>query len=96
MAVVKTALLRHLDMDLSVVLGVMYDQVLRPEEDANEMEQQTREQLRSLVLSFLAKDALRFIIRKFSDPSGAEAEQILVQQLLEVGFCFCSHSPVAR
>ncbi|KAL4073786.1 hypothetical protein J3A83DRAFT_4231399 [Scleroderma citrinum] len=81
-AVVKTALLKHLDMDPPVVLGVMCDQVVPPEDDLDESERQTRERLRFLVLSFLSSDALGVIVKKYANPPGSEAEQMLVSQLL--------------
>ncbi|KAF9241809.1 hypothetical protein BU15DRAFT_44574, partial [Melanogaster broomeanus] len=79
-AVVKAALLKHLDMDPSVTLGVLCDQIVPPEDDLDELERQTRERLRSLVLSFLATDAIG-VIQRHTDPPGSEAEQVLVSQL---------------
>lgn len=81
-AVVKIALLKHLDMDPPAVLGVMCDQVVPLEEDLDETERQTRERLRSLVITFLATDALGVIVEKHTDPPGSEAEQTLVSQLV--------------
>ncbi|KAI6010504.1 apoptosis inhibitory protein 5-domain-containing protein [Pisolithus marmoratus] len=81
-AVVKTALLKHLDMDPPAVLGVMCDQVVPLEEDLDEFERQTRERLRSLVIMFLATDALGVIVEKYTDPPDSEAEQVLVSQLV--------------
>ncbi|KAI6166034.1 apoptosis inhibitory protein 5-domain-containing protein [Pisolithus thermaeus] len=80
--VVKIALLKHLDMDPPAVLGVMCDQVVPLEEDLDETERQTRERLRSLVITFLATDALSVIVEKYTDPPGSEAEQTLVSQLM--------------
>ncbi|KIJ68040.1 hypothetical protein HYDPIDRAFT_107637 [Hydnomerulius pinastri MD-312] len=80
-AVVKTALLKHLDMDPPITLGVLCDQIVPPEEDVDDYERQTRERLRSLVVSFLATDALG-AIEKYTDPPGSEAEQVLVSQLI--------------
>ncbi|KAI6002868.1 apoptosis inhibitory protein 5-domain-containing protein [Pisolithus albus] len=80
-AVVKIALLKHLDMDPPAVLGVMCDQVVPLEEDLDETERQTRERLRSLVITFLATDALGVIVGKYTDSPGSEAEQTLVSQL---------------
>lgn len=79
-AVVKSALLKHLDLDPPVTLGVLCDQIVPPEEEMDEYERQTREGLRSLVISFLATDASG-AIEKYTDPPGSEAEQILVDQL---------------
>ncbi|KAN0091367.1 hypothetical protein V8E55_004933 [Tylopilus felleus] len=80
-AVVKVALLKHLDMDPPVTLGVLCDQIVPPEEDLDDDERQTRERLRSLVLSFLATDAIG-AIQKHTDPPGSEAEHVLVMQLI--------------
>ena len=82
-AVVKVALLKHLDMDPPVTLGVLCDQIVPPEEDLDDDERQTRERLRSLVLSFLATDAIG-AIQKHTDPPGSEAEHVLVMQLILV------------
>lgn len=88
-AVVKGALLKHLDMDPPVTLGVLCDQIVPPEEDLDDDERQTRERLRLLVLSFLATDAAG-AIQKYTDPPGSEAEHILVTQL----FLVCIHSRI--
>ncbi|KAH0828066.1 hypothetical protein J3R83DRAFT_3720 [Lanmaoa asiatica] len=80
-AVIKIALLKHLDMDPPVTLGVLCDQIVPPEEDLDDDERQTRERLRSLVLSFLATDAMS-AIQKYTDPPGSEAEHVLVAQLI--------------
>ncbi|KAG9316828.1 apoptosis inhibitory protein 5-domain-containing protein [Chiua virens] len=80
-AVVKAALLEHLDMDPPITLGVLCDQIVPPGENPDDDERQTRERLRSLVLSFLATDAMS-AIQKYTDPPGSEAEHILVAQLI--------------
>lgn len=67
-------------MDPPVTLGVLCDQIIPPEEDLDDDERQTRERLRSLVLSFLATDAMN-AIQKHTDPPGSEAEHVLVAQL---------------
>jgi len=67
-------------MDPPVTLGVLCDQIVPPEEDLDDDERQTRERLRSLVLSFLATDAMN-AIQKYTDPPGSEAEHVLVAQL---------------
>ncbi|KAG6335387.1 hypothetical protein ID866_3701 [Astraeus odoratus] len=79
-AVVKNALLKHLDMDPPVVLGVMCDQVVPPEEELEESERQMRERLRSLVMSFLATEALSAIVERYTEPPGSDAEQVLFAQ----------------
>lgn len=82
LAVVKIALLKHLDMDPPGVLGVMCEHIVFPEDDLDESERQTKERLRPLVLSFLSSDALGAIVEKHTNPPGSEAEQMLVSQLL--------------
>ena len=89
-AVVKLALLKHLDMDPPVTLGVLCDQIVPPEEDLDDDERRTRERLRSLVLSFLATDAIG-TIQKYTDPPGSEAEQVLVAQLILVCMDMCPY-----
>lgn len=88
LAVVKTALLRHLDMDPPGVLGVMCEHVVFPEDDLDESERQAKEGLRPLVLSFLSNDALGAIVQKYVNPPGCEAEKTLVSQLLLVRLSF--------
>ncbi|KAH7888946.1 apoptosis inhibitory protein 5-domain-containing protein [Phlebopus sp. FC_14] len=80
--VVKAALLQHLEMDPPLTLGVLCDQIVPPEQEVDEYERQTRDRIRSLVVSFLATDASGAIVQKHTDPPGAEAEQVLVDQLL--------------
>lgn len=70
-------------MDPPATLGVLCDQIVPPDEDLDDDERQTRERLRSLVLSFLATDSVT-AIQKYTDPPGSEAEHILVSQLLVV------------
>lgn len=91
-AVVKLALLTHLEMDFSVTLGVLCDQIVTTEEDPDDDERQTRERLRSLVLSFLATEAMS-TIQKHTDPPGSDAERIFVTQLITV--CLRNRCPYA-
>ncbi|KAG1765376.1 hypothetical protein EV702DRAFT_1151986 [Suillus placidus] len=81
-AVVKTALCDHLDMDPGITLGVLCDQIIPPEYTIDEEEQQIRDRLRSLVIAFLKVDAAEAIIRKYTKTPGTDTENILVCQLL--------------
>jgi hypothetical protein len=85
---VKKALLEHLDMDPPVTLGVLCDQIVPPDEPMDEEEQQIRDRLRSLVVSFLAGEAKRAIIRHARP--GSVAEAVLVNELLAVSAFQCS------
>ncbi|KAG1751281.1 uncharacterized protein EDB91DRAFT_1104437 [Suillus paluster] len=80
--VVKTALCDHLDMDPSVTLGVLCDQIIPPEDPMDEEEQQIRDRLRSLVIAFLKVDAVEAIIRKYTKTPGTDTENVFVSQLL--------------
>ena len=81
--VVKKALVEHLDMDPFVTLGVLCDQIVPPEEPTDDEEQQIRDRLRSLVISFLTGEAKRTILRHASRP-GSDVEDVLVDELLVV------------
>lgn len=83
--VVKRALLEHLDMDPPATLGVLCDQIVHPQEPMEEEEQQTRDNLRSLVISFLVGEAKRGIARH-ANRLGSEAEAALVDELLAVRY----------
>jgi hypothetical protein len=56
-AVVKNALIQHLELDSKVVLGVLCDQIVPPDEPMEEEDRAIRERLRGLVVAFLADDA---------------------------------------
>jgi len=87
--VVKKALLEHLDMDPPVTLGVLCDQIVPPNEPMDDEEQQIRDRLRSLVISFLTGEAKRTILRHASR-QGSEVEDVLVDELLVVRTLRCS------
>jgi hypothetical protein len=53
---VKNALIQHLELDSEVVLGVLCDQIVPPDEPMEEEDRAIRERLRGLVVAFLAKD----------------------------------------
>ncbi|KAH7925612.1 hypothetical protein BV22DRAFT_1104816 [Leucogyrophana mollusca] len=80
--VVKKALCEHLDMDSSVTLGVLCDQVVPPEEKMEEEEQYIRDRLRSLVIAFLTGEARNAIVQRYTEPPGTEAENVMVGELL--------------
>ena len=56
-------LVKHLDMNPTVTLNVLCDQVVPIEEDMNEEEQAVRDHLRSLVIEFMKGRAKQNIIR---------------------------------
>lgn len=82
-SVVKTSLLKHLELDPVVTISVLCDQLLPPiyppDEPIDVEEQVIRDRLRSLVLSFLTGEAKRSIIN-----IKAESEKVLVGGLLKV------------
>lgn len=82
--VVKKALTEHLDMDPRVTLGVLCDQIAPLDEPMDEEEQNIRDHLRSLVLSFLSGEAKRAIVERHAVP-GSGAEEVLINGLLTVG-----------
>ena len=82
--IVKKALTEHLDMDPKVTLGVLCDQVSPPDESMDEEEQNIRDRLRSLVLSFLTGEAKRAIAERHAIP-GSVAEEVLIGSLHTVG-----------
>jgi hypothetical protein len=53
---VKNALIRHLELDSEVVLGVLCDQIVPPDEPMEVEDRAIRERLRGLVVAFLAED----------------------------------------
>ena len=78
--VVKKALTEHLDMDPKVTLGVLCDQVSPPNEPMDDEEQNIRDRLRSLVLSFLTGEAKRAIVERHAIP-GSVSEKALIDSL---------------
>jgi hypothetical protein len=83
--VVQKALVEHLDMDPSVTLGVLCDQIIPPEEPIDEEELFVRDRLRSLVLSFLTKEAKRAILERCKSQPDSATEDILINTLWAVG-----------
>ncbi|KAH9859015.1 hypothetical protein C2E23DRAFT_880401 [Lenzites betulinus] len=80
---VKRALTQHLDMDPTVTLGVICDQIVPPDEPLDEEEQAIRDKLRSLVLAFLAGEAKRSLVERHAITPDSPAEQNLVMNLFK-------------
>ncbi|OJT02632.1 Apoptosis inhibitor 5-A [Trametes pubescens] len=80
---VKRALTQHLDMDPTITLGVICDQIVPPDEPLDEEEQAIRDRLRSLVLAFLAGEAKRSLVERHANIAGSPAEQVLVNSLFK-------------
>jgi hypothetical protein len=85
-AVVKTALIQHLEFDSKVTLGVLCDQIV-PTDDPMEDEDKTiRERLRALVVAFLAEDARQPLLAQLQRQGrgAAEQEDALIDTLIKV------------
>ena len=85
-AVVKTALIQHLELDSKVSLGVLCDQIIPPDEPVEEEDKLIRERLRRLVIAFLAEEAREPLLSRLQSQgdSSAEQERALVDTLLKV------------
>lgn len=85
-AVVKTALIQHLELDSKVTLGVLCDQIVPPEDPIEDEDKLIRERLRRLVIVFLAEDAREPLLSRLQSQgdSGVEQEQALIDTLLKV------------
>ncbi|KXN90634.1 Apoptosis inhibitor 5-A [Leucoagaricus sp. SymC.cos] len=70
-AIVKRALVEHLDMDPKVTLGVLCDQIIPPNDTTDEEEVSIRERLRSLVLGFMVGEAKHAICGVHAAPGGS-------------------------
>lgn len=81
--VVKKALQEHLDMDPQATLSVLCYQISPPDEPMETTEDNTRDRLRSLVLSFLSVEAKIALVERHALP-GSEGEKILFEALLSV------------
>lgn len=82
--VVEQQLTEHLDMDPTVTLGVLCDQVAPQDEAADEEEQAIRDRLRGLVLSFMTGKAKRGIMERHANTHKSPAEVVLVQGMYRV------------
>ncbi|KAH8993434.1 hypothetical protein EDB92DRAFT_2086336, partial [Lactarius akahatsu] len=56
-AVVRMALIQHLELDSKVTLGILCDQLVPPDDPMEDEDKTIRERLRALVVVFLAQDA---------------------------------------
>jgi len=68
-------------MDCCVTLGVLCDQIVPPDDLADEEEQFIRDRLRSLVLSFITMEAKRAIVERHASQLDSGAEEVLVNAL---------------
>lgn len=82
--VVEQQLTEHLDMDPTVTLGVLCDQVAPQDGAADEEEQAIRDRLRGLVLSFMTGKAKRGIVERHANTYNSPAELVLVQGMYRV------------
>ena len=85
-AVVKTALIQHLELDSKVSLGVLCDQIIPPDDPVEEEDKFIRDRLRRLVIAFLDEEARGPLLSRLQGQgdSGAEQERALVDTLLKV------------
>ena len=85
-AVVKTALIQHLELDSKVTLGVLCDQIVPPDDPIEDEDKLIRERLRRLVIAFLAEEAREPLLSRLRSQggSGVEQEHALIDTLLKV------------
>ncbi|KAF5355055.1 hypothetical protein D9756_005246 [Leucocoprinus leucothites] len=79
-AVVKKALVEHLEMEPKITLGVLYDQIVFGDDTSDKEELAIREHLRTLVLGFMAGEAKQAICKRHAIP-GAVGEPVLYEGL---------------
>lgn len=86
LAVVKTALIQHLEFDSKVTLGVLCDQIVPPDDPMEDEDKTIRERLRALVVAFLAEDARQPLLAQLQRQgrSAAEQEEALIDTLIKV------------
>jgi hypothetical protein len=91
-AVVKTALIQHLEFDSKVTLGVLCDQIVPPDDPMEDEDKTIRERLRALVVAFLAEDARQPLLVQLQRQGrrAAEQEYELIGTLIKVR---CARSP---
>ncbi|KAJ4494450.1 hypothetical protein C8R41DRAFT_305982 [Lentinula lateritia] len=80
-AMVRKALVDHLQFDSRVTLGVLCDQVVPPDDLADPEELAMRNSLRTLVLSFVIGELKKGQLIRYMAP-GSEAEDTLVNGLI--------------
>lgn len=85
-AVVKTALIQHLEFDSKVTLGVLCDQIVPPDDPMEDEDKTIRERLCALVVAFLAEDARQPLLSQLQRPGrgAAEQEEALIDTLIKV------------
>jgi hypothetical protein len=85
-AVVKTALIQHLELDSKGTLSVLCDQIVHSDDPIEDEDKLIRERLRRLVIAFLAEDAREPLLSRLQSQgdSGVEQEQALIDTLLKV------------
>ena len=81
--VVEGQLLEHLDLDPTVTINVLCDQVVPTEEEVDEEEKAVRDHLRALVLDFMKGRAKRGIVRN-ANAQKSQPEVALVNRMLNV------------
>ncbi|KAN0116351.1 Apoptosis inhibitory protein 5 (API5) domain containing protein [Russula decolorans] len=84
-AVVKTALIQHLELDSKVTLGVLCDQIVPPDDPIEDEDKLIRERLRRLVIAFLAEEAREPLLSRLRSQGngGVEQEHALIDTLLK-------------
>ena len=86
--VVEKQLLEHLDMDPTVTVNVLCDQVVPTEEPVDDEDRAVRDRLRALVLDFMKGPAKRGIVRN-ATAQRFEPENALVGRVLGVRCPIC-------
>jgi hypothetical protein len=85
-AVVKTAIIQHLELDSKIAPSVLCDQVVPPDDPMEDKDKATWERPPTLVVAFFAEDARRHLLTKLQGQgdSCVEQEQVLTDTLLKV------------
>lgn len=91
-AVVKTALIQHLEFDSKVTLGVLCDQIVPPDDSMEDEDKTIRERLRALVVAFLAEDARQPLLAQVQGQGrrATEQEDVLIDTLVKAVSKFCA------
>ncbi|KAI0267058.1 apoptosis inhibitory protein 5-domain-containing protein [Gloeopeniophorella convolvens] len=82
-AVVKTALIEHLELDSRVTLNVLCDQIVPPDEPMEDEDRVIRDRLRALVVAFLAGEAKKPLLDRLHSQDGAKQEHALINVLFK-------------
>ena len=97
-AVVKKALIQHLEFDSKVTLGVLCDQIVPTDEPMEDEDKSIRDRLRALVVAFLAEDARQPLLAQLQRQGrgAAEQEEALIDTLIKVlQFISPLHPPIS-